>query len=174
MTVRIRELEKGDFCRIDPEARAVHALRGIDPCMDRVFGAFVGSRLVGMVRVKQMAEGYTVDRVSMADDCRKTRLARSMMEHMIAGLGDRLLWISAGKDLVILCWTMGVRPVAERTLPPGVRKFLSCPKSMKCCGFVPMVRMPQQESGPVSPRPPHADIPKPRSSSFSMRRVFLD
>jgi hypothetical protein len=173
MTVRIRELGKEDFCMIGPEARAVHALRGIDPCMDRIFGAYLGSRLVGMVRVKQTAGGYTVDRVSMVEECRRGRLARRMLEHLIAGLGDRLLWIAAGKDLVMLCWTMGFRPVAERTLPPAINKILGCPQTMKTCGLVPMVRMPEENGGPVR-RPPPADPPGPTSGHFLVRRVYLD
>ena len=159
---------------IGPEARAAHALRGIDPCMDRIFGAYLGSRLVGMVRVKQMAEGYTVDRVSMVEECRRGRLARCMLEYLITGLGDRLLWIAAGRELVMLCWTMGFRPVAERTLPPAINKLLGCPHSMEICGLVPMVRMPDENGGSVARRRPPADPPGPPSGHFLVRRVYLD
>lgn len=174
MTVTIRELGKEDFCMIGPEARAVHALRGIDPCVDRIFGAYLGSRLVGMVRVRQMAGGYTVDRVSMVEECRRGRLARRMIEYLIAGLGDRLLWIAAGRDLVMLCWTMGFRPVAERTIPPAITKLLGGPHSLQACGLVPMVRMPEERGVPPARRPPPAAPHGSATGHFLIRRVYLD
>ncbi|MDG6256963.1 MAG: GNAT family N-acetyltransferase [Methanomicrobiaceae archaeon] len=143
MGIIFRELETGEFGRVETELWAHYHGQTTDPATDRIFGAFDGERLVGSARVRRHPDGCEVDGFFVLDDYRGHGIARKLMNALLEAVGDRILWMHSTLTLVPFYSTFGFFPVSEVALPPTIRaRMVFCFGNMEGCGVRPMLREP--------------------------------
>jgi GNAT superfamily N-acetyltransferase len=148
MAIIIRELERGEFHRVETDLWANYHGQKTDPVADRIFGAFDGERLVGSARVKRHQDGLEVDGVFVLDACRGRGIARLLMTSLLEAVGDRTLWMHSTLPLVPFYASFGFVPISEAVLPPTIRaRMVFCFGNLEGCGVRPMLREPPRTGG---------------------------
>lgn len=143
MTITVRELDRGEFRRVETELWAHYHGQKTDPESDRIFGAFDGDRLVGSARIKRHPDGCEVDGIFVLEAYRGRGIARLLMVALLGEAGDRPLWMHSTLPLVPFYSSFGFIPVGEAVLPPTIRaRMVFCFGNLEGCGVRPMLREP--------------------------------
>lgn len=143
MTLTVRELDPGEFRRVETELWVHYHGQKTDRATDRIFGAFDGEKLVGSARVRSHPDGYEVDGFFVLDAYRGQGIARLLMTALLEAMGDRVLWMHSTLPLVPFYSSFGFVPVTEAALPPTIReRMVFCFGNLEGCGVRPMLREP--------------------------------
>ncbi len=143
MSIAVRELDTGEFRRVETELWVHYHGQKTDRAIDRIFGAFDGDRLVGSARIKHHPDGLEVDGIFVLDAYRGRGIARQLMRFLIGDAGDKTLWMHSTLPLVPFYSSFGFFPVSETVLPPTIRaRMVFCFGNMEGCGVRPMLREP--------------------------------
>ena len=121
LSVRVRELEAGEFYRAEQVWTGYHQQKG-DPLTDRIFGVFVEESLSAVARCRRHPDGLEVDGVFVPEEYRGRGYARNAMHALVDACGNEPLFMHATLELVSFYATFGFVPIAEPVLPQTIRE----------------------------------------------------
>lgn len=142
--VLVRELSPAEMVRAEKELWTHYHGQKADPAVDRLFAAFVGSRLVGVARCSRHTDGLEVDAVYVLEDSRRRGYARSIMALLIEECGrNDTLYMHSRRELTEFYGSFGFRAIRETDLPRTIRdRFGFCLGNLDGIEVCPMKRDP--------------------------------
>jgi len=120
----VRELKAGEFPQADTVWFDYHETKG-DPEPDRIFGVFLGSRVVSLARCRRHPDGLEVDGVFTPEEFRSRGYSHMAMDALVDACHNDDLYMFAVRSLTGFYNKYGFEPVGERDLPPSIRKRYS-------------------------------------------------
>lgn len=142
--VLVRELTPAEMIRAEKELWSHYHGQKADPSVDRLFAAFVGSRLIGVARCSRHTDGLEVDAVYVLDDYRLKGYARSIMALLIEECGrNDTLYMHSKAELTKFYGSFGFYLIREADLPKTIRdRFDFCLGNLDGIEVCPMKRDP--------------------------------
>lgn len=114
-----------------------------NPSTDRVFGTFLGGRLVSVARVRRHTDGNEVDAVFTLEDLRTNGYARMAVEALVRACCAEALYMHATIPAYHLYRSLGFESIDERDLPPSIRaRFDFALGDLERVNARPMIRRP--------------------------------
>lgn len=144
--LEVRELFPHEFLRVETEVWSHYHDQKAHPGSDRIFGALIGTYLVGAARCRKHPDGYDVDGVFVLPEYRGRGIARNLMDLLIRECGEReTLYMHSRTELVDFYASFGFFTIPERDLPKTIReRFNFNSEALAILNVTPMMRRPGQ------------------------------
>lgn len=120
----VRELKPGEFPMANRVWVDYHETRG-DPEIDRVFGVFLGKRLVSLARCRHHPDGMEVDGVYTPEEFRSRGYSHMALDALVEACHNDDLYMFAVRKLTGFYKKYGFEIIGERELPPSIRNRYS-------------------------------------------------
>ncbi|MDD4127124.1 MAG: GNAT family N-acetyltransferase [Methanomicrobium sp.] len=137
----VRELKSSEFLKANAIWVDYHNTTG-DPKTDRLFGVFLGNKLVSVARFKKHPDSYEVDGVFTPEEFRKKGYSHLAVSALVEACHNDDLYMYAVSELKDFYSRYGFEEILEKELPEGVgRRYAWAVGNMEGVGVVPMKRI---------------------------------
>jgi len=119
--IHVRELKADEFPAADKCWEDYHDTTG-DPSTDRIFAVFSDDIIISLARCRRHPDGMDVDGIFTPTGYRRKGYSRLAVGALVEACHNDDLYMHAIRHLIGFYKMMGFEPIAEKDLPPTIRK----------------------------------------------------